>query len=119
MGAPRLLLCGLGPDLLQILSVFFKKQGHVVFASDDATLCMQELQREHFGAIVIDGDLELPTIAGLCKEITDTKASTRIVVVESGCDNETRNKLKELGVDLILQKPFLPKDLLLALTKEL
>ena len=62
---PSLLIIDDDPDLLELLSSFFRQRGYNVHAYEDARIALEEIESKNIIADVIVSDLKLPVMSGL------------------------------------------------------
>ena len=111
----RILLVEDAADLRNALACALKMEGHVVEAADDGEqgVAMQPA----FGAEILITDIFMPNKDGIetIQEFKHSSPATRIVVMSASSRLNSSTYLtiaQELGVDVILHKPFGIQELL-------
>src|SRR5688572_13585567 len=111
----RILVVEDAADLRNALACALKMEGHVVEAADDGEqgVAMQPA----FGAEILITDIFMPNKDGIetIQEFKQSSPGTRIVVMSASSRLNSSTYLtiaQELGVDVILHKPFGIQELL-------
>ncbi|MBS0169901.1 MAG: response regulator [Nitrospira sp.] len=102
------------PAVQRMVEQLSAPDGHRVLAFQDGPTAL-EAARSHSPALIIaDYHLEHMTFSGFCKEIgrQDNLAETLIVSIVDSADRLDESKLRALGVQAFLKKPFQREQLL-------
>jgi CheY-like chemotaxis protein len=111
----RILLVDDAVDLRNALAHALQSEGHVVAAADDGE--QGAAMQPGFGAEILITDIFMPNKDGIetIQEFKQSSPGTRIVVMSASNRLNSATYLtiaQELGVDVVLQKPFSIQELL-------
>ena len=99
------------PHIVELLTLYFEKEGYVVRASGDGIDALERFAEEEPDVVILD--LMLPGKDGydVCREI---RRRSNVPILMLTARGETLDKVVglELGADDYIQKPFEPKELL-------
>lgn len=113
--AKKILVVDDEPDMLDLATVRLKKLGYEVIEAVDAEEALSILQKDIPDLILLD--LLLPKIQGdeLCKKLKADDKFKHIPVIlftASAIRLSFSEKIKEMGADDCIMKPFEPEELL-------
>ena len=112
--SPRLLLIDDDARLTAMVGDYLKAAGYAVVSAGSLTAGREQLQREHFDALVLD--LMLPDGDGLelCSELRSSPRTRSLPLLMLTARGEPLDRIVglELGADDYLPKPFEPRELL-------
>ena len=114
----RILLVEDEPDLIKLTIFRLKKAGYEVIISTDGRQGLETADKEKPDLILLD--LGLPVIDGyeVCRRLkSDEKLKDIPVLIMTASTERIKDKVKEIGADGYVLKPFEPKDLFLAIKK--
>lgn len=109
----RILIVDDEPDLVKVTSFRLKKAGYQVLISVDGRQALELIQKDPPDLILLD--LLLPHIQGdqVCKQIKqDPKLKHIPVILFTATAVDIPAKVKEVGADDYLTKPFDPEELM-------
>ncbi|HEY3121823.1 MAG TPA: response regulator transcription factor [Vicinamibacteria bacterium] len=113
--ARKALLVEDDPDIVELVSHYFSKEGWDVDAIDDGRRAAEKLRRGGSGYHLVVLDLQLPGMDGLalCSEIRRAESTRHIPVVMLTARSDEADRVVglEIGADDYLVKPFSPKEL--------
>jgi CheY-like chemotaxis protein len=113
----KVLLVDFESILLIPLKAFLEAAGHEVTTAEDDSTALGQIQADRPDAILYD--LHFPSVGGLefCRKVRDRPEWTEIylVVLTSAPQDPDVQQATEIGVQLLLPKPFPPGKLLNAL----
>ncbi|MDD5291979.1 MAG: response regulator [Candidatus Omnitrophica bacterium] len=113
--AKRILVVDDEPDMLDLATVRLKKLGYKIIEAVDAEEALAILQKDTPDLILLD--LLLPKMQGdeLCKKLKSDDKFKNIPVIlftASAIRTSLPEKIKEIGADDCIMKPFEPEELL-------
>ena len=114
----RILLVEDEPDLIKLTIFRLKKAGYEVIISTDGRQGLETADKKKPDLILLD--LGLPVIDGyeVCRRLkSDEKLKDIPVLIMTASTERIKDKVKEIGADGYVLKPFEPKDLFLAIKK--
>ena len=93
-------------DLLRLISIIIKIEGHESMALTSPVELMQKLDEYHPDLIIIDVNLGNYNGKEVCKNIKENPASENIPVLLTSASAESLADFKDFYADDILEKPF-------------
>ena len=100
-------------DILNLLSLYLRKEGYTVQLASDGLSGLQWARNHHPNLIILD--LMLPEMDGLevCKRLRSLPETTQVPILMLTAKTEESDKIVglELGADDYVSKPFSPKEL--------
>ncbi len=114
----RILLVEDEPDLIKLTVFRLKKAGYEVITATDGGQGLETADRQRPDLILLD--LGLPVIDGyeVCRRLkSDEKLKDIPVLIMTASIERIKDKVKEIGADGFVLKPFEPQDLLSAIKK--
>lgn len=114
----RILLVEDEPDLIKLTVFRLKKAGYEVIISTDGRQGLETADKEKPDLILLD--LGIPVIDGyeVCRRLkSDEKLKGIPVLIMTATSERIKDKVKEIGADGFVLKPFEPEDLFLAINK--
>jgi two-component system OmpR family response regulator len=107
----RLLIVDDDPDILSLLTKFFRKHAYAVTVAADGEAMSAALAREEFDLVILDVMLPGEDGLSLCRRLQST---TRIPVIMLTAMSELTDRIVglEVGADDYLTKPFDARELL-------
>lgn len=104
----RILIVDDEKPIAQLLAQTFEQEGHQVASAHDGIDCMNKMAS--FRPDVVIMDIMMPKLDGIdtTKLIrrNQSYSSTIIVALSAKADDETRKKMKDVGANLFMRKPF-------------
>ncbi len=104
----RILIVDDEKPIATLLAQTFEQEGHQVASASDGIDCMNKMAS--FRPDVVIMDIMMPKLDGIdaTKLIrrNQSYSSTIIVALSAKADDETRKKMKEVGANLFMRKPF-------------
>jgi len=118
--AKRILVVDDEPDILDLATVRLKKLGYKIIEAVDAEEALAFLQKDTCDLILLD--LLLPKMQGdqLCKKLKSDDKFKHIPIIlftASTIRVSLPEKIKEMGADDCIMKPFEPQELLTKVKK--
>jgi len=114
----RILLVEDEPDLIKLTVFRLKKAGYEVIIATDGRHGLEMADKEKPDLILLD--LGVPVIDGydVCRRLkSDDKLKDIPVLIMTATSERIKDKVKEIGADGYVLKPFEPEDLFLAIKK--
>ncbi len=113
--AKKILIVDDEPDILDLATVRLKKLGYEILEAVDAEGALAILQKDTCDLILLD--LLLPRLQGdeLCKKLKSDDKFKHIPIIlftASATRTSLPEKIKEMGADDCIMKPFEPEELL-------
>ncbi len=109
----RILVVEDDADILELISMYLQKAGHVVETLSDGTAVLSRLRSSPADLVVLD--LMLPGVGGLevCLALRNDPTTARlpVIMLTARSDESDRIAGLELGADDYMTKPFSPKEL--------
>jgi DNA-binding response OmpR family regulator len=103
------------PDIVELVTHYFAKEGWTVEAVNDGRRAAEKLRRAGSGYQLVVLDLQLPGVDGLtlCSEIRRDESTRHIPIVMLTARSEEADRVVglEIGADDYVVKPFSPKEL--------
>ncbi len=121
MAEKRVLVADDEPSLLHLVSLRLRRAGYEVLTASNGREALEKAQREHPDLVVTD--YLMPGLSGLelCQKLRhDPKTADipAIVLTVKGYDVEPHDS-RQSGVRRMLDKPFVPRDLLASVSEVL
>ena len=112
-GGLRILLVEDNVFVAETINNLLSKAGHAVTYAQNGEEAWEFFRLRETGFDLILTDENMPVLSGteLLRRVREGGHAIRVVVVSGHLDTEKLEELNGLGVDGILQKPFLPKEL--------
>lgn len=112
--AKRILLVDDEPDIVEISTIRFKHLGYEVMTAPDAEAAIEVLKDNMPDLILLD--LLLPKMQGeeLCKKLKSDERLKHIPIIiftANAVRSATPDKIKDMGADDCIMKPFAPGEL--------
>ncbi|MBD3209817.1 response regulator [Candidatus Micrarchaeota archaeon] len=103
----RVLIVERDPELSRLLSLFAEKKGMDAVIAKDSGDALEKFRTG--GADLVLSGFQLSPMNGLqlMAEIRKLSSKAKMVLLTSGVDPEEKKKLQDLGVDAIIEKPFI------------
>ncbi len=109
----RILVVEDDADILELISMYLQKAGHVVETSSDGAAALSRLRAGPADLVVLD--LMLPGLSGfeVCQALRNDPATARLPVIMLTARSDETDRIAglELGADDYVTKPFSPKEL--------
>lgn len=97
------------PDILTVVSMRLKKLGYKVLTAVDGKQGLDTIRSEKPGLVLLDLVMPFMNGAEVCRHVKNDPALKHIPIIlftASGCAAMTDEKLKTLGADDYIIKPF-------------
>ena len=101
------------PDILTVVSMRLKKLGYQVLTAANGKQGLDTIRREKPDLVLLDLVMPFMNGAEVCRHVRNDTALKHIPIIlftASGCADMTEEKLKTLGVDDYIIKPFEPEE---------
>ena len=109
----RILVVEDDADILELISMYLQKAGHLVETSSDGAAALSRLRAGPADLVVLD--LMLPGLSGfeVCQALRNDPATARLPVIMLTARSDEMDRIAglELGADDYVTKPFSPKEL--------
>ena len=109
----RVLLVEDNVFVAETINSLLTRGGHVVTYAQNGAVAWElfRLRAAGFDLILTDENMPVLTGIGLVRRLRDAGHKTRVVIVSGHLGKGKMDELNRLGVDGILQKPFMPNEL--------
>lgn len=98
-------------QIIDVLEQYAKKEGYAVYSACTGTEALQEFQKRHYDAVLLD--VMMPEIDGftVCRKIRKTSMVPIIMITARGDDYDKIMGL-DIGADDYVVKPFSPSEVM-------
>ena len=94
------------PDLLLLISIIIKREGHQAISLTSPVELLQKLDEHNPDLIILDVNIGAYNGKEVCKNIKANTASKNIPVLLTSASSEALTDFKDYNADDILEKPF-------------
>lgn len=95
----------------EALAVWIESRGFDVLEAADGESALAICQREDFDLALVDLRLGRMSGAELLEHVRRIRPGARVILMTAYLDDETERRVRSLGADGILSKPFAPETL--------
>ncbi|WMT43127.1 response regulator transcription factor [Paenibacillus sp. D2_2] len=112
----RILIADDEPDMLRILTAYFKKEGYKVFTAENGEEALDIFYREKVDLAILDWMMPKQSGIEVCREIK-SRSDKKVLILTAKSEEEDELKALSIGADEYIRKPFHPKILVLRAKK--
>ncbi len=99
-------------DIAHFTCKILEREGFVAFKALDGATALEFFEKEHPHILVLDLDLGYSKIDGIdvLEKIKKEDSSVECIMITRVTEEEMKARVKELGVEVYLNKPLYPAD---------
>ncbi|WP_422661232.1 response regulator transcription factor [Paenibacillus sp. EC2-1] len=112
----RVLIADDEPDMLRILTAYFKKERYEVFTANNGEEALETFYREKVDLVILDWMMPKKSGIEVCREIK-ARSDKKVLILTAKGEEEDELKALSIGADEYIRKPFHPKVLVLRVKK--
>ena len=115
MDKKKILVVDDEPDILKVTSIRLKKLGYNVLTAADGKEALDTMRSENPDLVLLDLVMPIMNGAEVCEQIKNDKTLKHtpiILFTASGSSDMTAEKIKKIGADGYIVKPFEPEELM-------
>ena len=112
----KLLLADIDDDLNLLTQKYFENKDIEIHTAKNNTHCKEELENNHFNAVIINLSHKNEDALGVLKTMTTVSPSTKVILsfdndIDIQESERHREELKQIGIKSFLNKPYTMSDL--------
>jgi DNA-binding response OmpR family regulator len=110
----KILVANDSPTVRNVAQSLFGKHGYEVLLADDGAEALKVVKTTRPDLVLLDSSLSVIDGEQVCRELRQTEDTkdVPVIMILSVDEKEKEGKLKEMGVDSFVIKPFNPKEIL-------
>jgi DNA-binding response OmpR family regulator len=103
---PRVLIVDDEPDVLLLLRIELEAEGYETLLAADGETAMRRIAEERPGVVLLDVMMPVVDGWGVLRRLSDTGATTRVIVLSAKANDSDVVRALELGAHEYVTKPF-------------